>query len=515
MSTATPTAPAQSVSTLPPLECTVRIRKPHEQQLRFLRSKAKRKIVRAGRRGGKTTGMGIHAVEQFLAGRRILYATPTADQIKKFWAEVTRALAEPIAMGVYYKNETEHIIEVKGTDQRIRAKTAWNADTLRGDYADLLILDEWQLMNESAWEEVGAPMLIDNNGDAVFIYTPPSLNSRSTTKARDLHHARKMFKKADADKTGRWQAFHFTSHENPYLSPEGLQEIAGDMTRLAYRQEIMAEDIDEVPGALWTQALIDSTRVEVAPELVRIVVGIDPSGASKNEAGVVAAGIDSRGHGYILKDSSLLASSPKSWAAAAVILYHDLKADRILGERNYGGDMVESTVRTVDNHVSYKDVNATRGKLVRAEPICAMYEKGLIHHVGTFSSLESEMCSYVPGNDSPNRMDAAVWCLTDLMSGNQTFGLIEYLKTGQMPTALQEITVRTSNPSTIIKVEVNDETPKCPECGSEITQKISGGQTRCGQCGIQWWPRNAKGEEVKGFMQPPASRESLLKVASR
>ncbi|GAI18464.1 unnamed protein product, partial [marine sediment metagenome] len=91
-----------------------------------------------------------------------------------------------------------------GTEQRIRAKTAWNADSLRGDYADLLIMDEWQLMNEGAWDKVGAPMLLDNDGDAVFIYTPRSFHSRTITKADDPLHASKMYKKAKADTTGRW-----------------------------------------------------------------------------------------------------------------------------------------------------------------------------------------------------------------------------------------------------------------------------------------------------------------------
>src|ERR1051325_7394577 len=144
-----------------------------------LSSNAKRIIIRAGRRGGKTIGVVILAIQAFLAGRRVLYVAPTAEQLATFWREVKLALAELVAAGVFYKNETEHIIEVWGTNQRIRAKTAWNADTLRGDYADLLILDEWQLMDESAWEEVGAPMLLDNNGDAVFIYTPPSLRSQT------------------------------------------------------------------------------------------------------------------------------------------------------------------------------------------------------------------------------------------------------------------------------------------------------------------------------------------------
>ncbi len=140
-------------------------------------STAKRKVIRAGRRGGKTVGMSIFAVEQFLAGHRVLYAAPTAEQLDTFWRHVKAALREPIDAGLFRKNETEHFIDLERTEQRIRAKTAWNADTLRGDYCDVLILDEWQLMNEEAWDRVGAPMLLDNNGDAVFIYTPPSYSS--------------------------------------------------------------------------------------------------------------------------------------------------------------------------------------------------------------------------------------------------------------------------------------------------------------------------------------------------
>ncbi|PYU29200.1 MAG: hypothetical protein DMG31_18170 [Acidobacteria bacterium] len=204
----------------------VELKRPHARQQAFLRSKAKRKVIRAGRRSGKTTGVAILAVEAFLQGRRVLYAAPTMEQTGQFWKEVKTALAPLIDAGIYSKNETEHIIELVGSDQSIKAKTAWNADTLRGDYADLLILDEWQLMDETAWEDVGAPMLLDNNGDAVFVYTPPSLRSQALSKARDPRHAAKMYKEAlkkqqVAAAEGvqpRWEVFHFTSHDNPYIS---------------------------------------------------------------------------------------------------------------------------------------------------------------------------------------------------------------------------------------------------------------------------------------------------------
>ena len=132
-------------------EIVVRLRQPHAAQRIFIDSPAKRKVIRAGRRSGKTTGVALLSVREFLKGHRILYATPTEDQIIAFWFEVKRALLPSLEEGVFIKNETRHTIEFSGTKQRIRAKTAFNADTLRGDYADLLILDEYQLMNEDAW----------------------------------------------------------------------------------------------------------------------------------------------------------------------------------------------------------------------------------------------------------------------------------------------------------------------------------------------------------------------------
>src|ERR1035437_3080126 len=229
-------------------EYRVCLKRPHPQQERFLRSKAKRKIIRAGRRSGKTTGVAIMAVEYFLDGKRVLYAAPTSEQFAQFWKEVKSALAVLIDAGVFYKNETEHTIERTGTNQSIKAKTAWNADTLRGDYADLLILDEWQLMEETAWEDVGVPMLLDNNGDAVFIYTPPSLRSQNLSRARDPRHAAQMYKDAVAEQQScaaqgepsRWEAFHFRSQDNPHISEEALREISKDMSSLSFRQEILA-----------------------------------------------------------------------------------------------------------------------------------------------------------------------------------------------------------------------------------------------------------------------------------
>lgn len=385
----------------------------HPSQEAFIESRAKRILVRAGRRGGKTVGVAKRAVKRFVQGRRVLYAAPTQEQIDRFWVTVCRLLRPHIDSGRLSKNETKHLIERPGTENRIRAKTAWNADSLRGDYADELILDEWQLMNEDAWGLVGAPMLADNNGNVTFIYTPPSLRSRSASKANDPQHAAKLFKKVSQDTSGRWATFHFGSKENPFISQEAIEELSQDMTSLAYRMEIEAEDIDEAPGALWSREIIERNRVIRAPELERIIVGVDPSvSADGDEAGIITAG-KANGSGYVLSDDSVQ-GSPTTWAEAAVRAYYKFKANLIVAEKNNGGEMVRLTIATVDPTVPVKLVHASRGKQTRAEPVASLYEKNRGHHVGPFESLEDEMCLWLPGDNSPNRMDACVWAFTEL-----------------------------------------------------------------------------------------------------
>jgi len=376
------------------------------------------------RRGGKTEGVAIRNVEKFLSGKRVLYAAPTSDQLGRWWTVVTRALAEPLAAKIFRKNETEHLIELVGTEQRLRGKTAWNADSLRGDYADDLTLDEWQLMDEEAWDVVGAPMLLDNNGDSLWFYTPPSLHSRSTSKATDKGWITKFVKKHANDPKGRWEIFSFTSHDNPYISKQALEDITEDMSATAIRQEIDAEDMEEAQGALWHRQKtqignqwvlgIEENRVMKTPQLVRVVIGVDPSGSSTGDAcGIIGAGIDGNRHHYTIEDNSIQ-GSPDIWAKEACKTYHKLKADVMVAEKNYGGEMVEKVIRDTDRTVNIKLVSATRGKAIRAEPISALTERGEDHLVGTFAALEDELCLWVPGDKSPNRLDAKVWADTEL-----------------------------------------------------------------------------------------------------
>lgn len=252
------------------MELTIRLHKPHSKQALLkaclANALAKRLVVVAGRRVGKTTIVADIAVEKMLDGRRVLEAAPTSDQTDAFWQSCKSALAEPIAAGHIYKNETDRLLRMPNGAQ-IRAKTAWDADSLRGDYADLLILDEYSLMDPSAWDEVGAPMLLDNDGDAIFIFTPKRKN-----------HAFKLYQRALGDTSGRWAAFHFTSLDNPHLSREALAEITSDMTEDAYRQEILAEFLEGEGQVFRNIAAGMHAPKDATPEQHkghRVVAGVD------------------------------------------------------------------------------------------------------------------------------------------------------------------------------------------------------------------------------------------------
>ena len=204
-------------------------------------------------------------------------------------------------------------------------------------------------------------------------------------------------------------------------------------TRLGL-QELLAQMLEDTPGALWTTSLLERNRVKIAPALRRIVIAVDPqaadpkrAGASEEDAetGIVAAGVDDGGDGYVLRDASGHLS-PGDWGERAVLLFDELGGDRIVGEANNGGAMVEYVVRSAAEklhregkrptpHVSFQLVHASRGKHTRAEPIAALDEQKRIRHVGYFGELEPQMTTWVPGQKSPDRMDARVWALTALM----------------------------------------------------------------------------------------------------
>lgn len=211
------------------------------------------------------------------------------------------------------------------------------------------------------------------------------------------------------------------------LSPVYIRKVIRPLenTRLG-RQEINADILDDAPGALWKRDWLERNRVTNFPDLARVVVAIDPAATSDDEesaeTGIVVAGLGTDGFGYVLDDVSLR-DTPEGWAKAAVAAYHRHRADRIIAETNNGGEMVGHTIRTVEPGVPFSEVYATRGKAIRAEPISALYEQGRIKHVGFFADLEDQLCTWMPGEKSPDRLDALVWAFTELdIAGTESYG---------------------------------------------------------------------------------------------
>ena len=216
-----------------------------------------------------------------------------------------------------------------------------------------------------------------------------------------------------------------SSYENrANLAPAFFQDIVRryEGTRIG-RQELNAEILTDVPGALWTRELIEQARGKQADVrldgIIRIVVGVDPavtSNADSDETGIVVAALTRGFHVLILDDLSCR-ESPLGWADVAIRAYRRWRADRVVAEVNNGGDLVAGNIRAVDPQVSFRAVRASRGKYIRAEPVAALYEQRRVHHIGTFPALEDEMCGWTPqsGEKSPDRMDALVWAITELL----------------------------------------------------------------------------------------------------
>jgi phage terminase large subunit-like protein len=288
--------------------------------------------------------------------------------------------------------------------------SAEEPDRLRGPQYDLAWCDElaaWQYAE--AYDQLQFGLRLGQNPRQVITTTPrPTKLIKEIIKDPTTHVTR---------------GSTYDNRDN--LAPAFLAQIIKkyEGTRLG-RQELNAEVLEDNPNALWSYEQIDSLRMNFPPvTLERIVVAIDPAVTShegSDETGITVTGRDNMGNGFVLADLTLSAS-PDEWAKVAVRAYHTFGADRIIGEVNNGGDLIEAVIRTVDRNVSYKSVRASRGKVMRAEPIAALYEQRRIHHVGFFSKLEDQMCNFNPAEEiteSPDRLDSLVWGFTELFIGD-------------------------------------------------------------------------------------------------
>lgn len=367
-------------------------------------------LVLAGRGFGKTR-TGAEAVREWVEeGYRIIHlVAPTSADARDVMVQGESGLLSCFPPDKRPQYEPSKRLITFHNGAIARTFSADEPERLRGPQCEAFWADEvcaWRFAEE-AWDNLMFGFRLGNDPRGCITTTPKPIKL-----LKDLiSHPSAVITKAS------------TYENRANLAPGFFDDVIRryEGTRLG-RQELNAEILEDVPGALWTRQMIEASRLRMDQmrwDLVaRIVVAIDPAVSASDESdetGIVVAGITRSGHVLVFDDLTCK-SSPLEWAQIAVGAYRTRNADRIIGEVNNGGDLVEANIRTVSPNVAFRAVRASRGKAVRAEPVAAMYEQGRVHHVGSFPDLEDQMCGFVPGSSSksPDRMDALVWAITDL-----------------------------------------------------------------------------------------------------
>lgn len=299
--------------------------------------------------------------------------------------------------------------------------SAEDPDSLRGPQFDTAWCDElakWRRPEET-WDMLQFGMRLGENPAIAVTTTPRPLPLLKTIMADPATVITRAATVANA------------ANLAPAFIAEMERRYAG--TALG-RQELLGEIVDEQSGSLWRRDWIERHRVKDCPELTSIVVAVDPpvtATANSDACGIIVAGLAADGRAYIAADRSLQGREPQVWARAAVRAYREFMADRVVAEVNQGGDLVIAILRQIDEAVAVRTVRATRGKWLRAEPVAALYAEGRIAHVGVHATLEEQMLAFgadgLAKGRSPDRVDALVWALTDLMIDRQAAPAIRQL----------------------------------------------------------------------------------------
>lgn len=301
-------------------------------------------------------------------------------------------------------------------DSQILGFTGQEPERIRGANLSWAWCDElafWEYPDDT-WKNMMAALRI---GDVqVFVSTTP----------RDVPLLHRIVEDP------AWVITRASIYDNPYLSEAAVAQMDSlyKGTNVG-RQELLGEFIDEVEGALWTRQMIEDSYTTVVPELKRVVIGVDPSGG-RAETGIVVAGVDHNGNGYMLADLTT-DGSPDHWARRVAGAVQSWRANKVVAEKNFGGAMVESTLRTHDPNMPVKLVNASRGKIPRAEPVSMLYEQRRVFHAQRSPKLEDQMCTWVDTDKtSPDRMDALVWAFTELMVDTSGFSRSKNIRPGSV-----------------------------------------------------------------------------------
>lgn len=430
-------------------------------------------LILAGRGFGKTR-TGAETVREWVKNFPIVnIAGPTAADARDVMVEGESgilSICSPDEMPTYIKSDRK-LRWPNGSISLIFS--ADEPERFRGPQAYKLWADEiaaWRY--PEAWDQAMFGLRLGKKPQAVVTTTPKPIKLVRSLLASPTTH---VTRGRTYDNRANLAESFFTQIITKY---EG--------TRLG-RQELEAEVLEDNPGALFSRDNIDKNRVMKAPEdLQRIVIPIDPAvtaNENSDETGIVPVGMDRRSppHFYILGDESLKAS-PDGWAQVAVASFKRYRADRIIAEANNGGDMVEAVIRHKDANVPFSKVTATRGKTRRAEPIAALYEQDRVHHVGCFPELEDQMCEWNPQipdeqQDSPDRMDALVWGLTELSAVadgvlNYYAAKAETKKRDEVPTVLPKDARKWSEPVRLVAMGIQPEIAKenWITFGAELTE---------------------------------------------
>ncbi len=367
-------------------------------------------LLLAGRGFGKTrTGaedQAKYAIEH--PGARIAVVAPTYADARDTCVEGDSGLETILGRYGVLAQWNRSLGELTLTNgSRFKLFSAEEPDRLRGPQHHRAWCEELAAWDRpETWDQLLFGLRLGTRPQVVITTTPrPTPLVRSLLKRQDVHVTRGS-----------------TFDNAPNLAPSALAQLRDryEGTRLG-RQELYAEVLEDVEGALWTSQQLEYLRVPTAPELRRVVVAIDPAVTSaddSDETGIIVAGQGADGHVYVLADLSTR-DSPQAWMRRALAAYDEHHADRLVAEVNNGGDLIEAMVRSqVGSRVAYRKVTASRGKRTRAEPVAALYEQGRVHHVGGLPQLEDQMCSWTPdAGGSPDRLDALVWAVTDLALG--------------------------------------------------------------------------------------------------
>lgn len=380
-----------------------------EKDVRFL-------VVSKGRRFGATKGACNYLIEMLIKGKKILWGDTIHGNIDRYFERYI--LPELKKNNITYNYEKQKK-QLNIADGYCDFRSADNPENWEGFGYDIIILNEAGIIlkNKYLYTNAVLPMLMDNPGSLLIAMGAP----KGKTLKDGTEHPFYTLAKAAENKQLGYKYLKFSSYDNPFLAHEDIKALEAEIGRMnpaMVQQEIYGEFVDGANVTLWTPEMIH--YVENLPYLRRVTVGVDPSGSvAGDEIGIVTAGIDANGCIFVLSDSSLH-GTPNTWGTVVVNEYKGQKADRVAAETNFGGDMVVSTIHNVDKAVRVRKVTATRGKVIRAEPIVALYEQGRVKHVNGLHALENEMLTWVPGEGkSPNRVDALVWAITDLIEGKK------------------------------------------------------------------------------------------------